>query len=63
MIIVETCPVCGSDLFNLCYATFPPVHSKYCMTCGWHWEESPQEVRRVPFTIPEEQMPEASEVE
>lgn len=31
--------------------------------CNGDWEENTQEVRRVPFTIPEEQMPEASEEE
>lgn len=49
MIIIETCPICGEDLFNYMIYTNPPVRKKECMACGWSWTGKQEEVVRVPF--------------
>lgn len=49
MIIIETCPKCGSDLINTVIATFPPIPRKVCPNCDWHWEGKQETIKRVPF--------------
>ena len=49
MIVIETCPCCGSDLYNLMLLSNPPTPKKECRTCGWSWTGKPEEVVRVPF--------------
>lgn len=49
MIIIETCPKCGHDLYDVVIATYPPIPKKECFNCGWHWEGKREEVIRVPF--------------
>lgn len=49
MIIIETCPICGEDLFECMLASNPPSYQKYCYACGWSWTSKPEEIIRVPF--------------
>lgn len=49
MIVIETCPVCGSDLQDLVVCTYPPIRQKYCWSCGYTWESEREEIVRVPF--------------
>ena len=49
MIIIETCPICGEDLFECLLTSNPPTYQKYCYACGWSWTSKPEEVVRVPF--------------
>lgn len=49
MIIIETCPKCGHDLYDEIIATYPPIPRKVCYNCGWSWEGQPEQVVRVPF--------------
>ncbi len=49
MIIIETCPKCGHDLFDSVICTNPPIPKKECHNCGWTWEGQREEVIRVPF--------------
>lgn len=49
MIIIETCPICGEDLFEYMIATNPPIPKKECLACGWSWTGKQEEVIRVPF--------------
>lgn len=48
--IIETCPKCGADLLPLVYATNPPITAWSCPQCGWHYEQKPEPIERVPFT-------------
>ena len=47
-IIVETCPVCGSDLIHLCLTTYPPINKTECPKCGWSITEH-ETIERVPY--------------
>lgn len=47
--IIETCPNCGSDLFDYMLASNPPIPKKECHACGWSWTGKREEVIRVPF--------------
>lgn len=49
MVIIETCPKCGHDLFDSVLYTNPPIPKKECLNCGWTWEGEPDQVIRVPF--------------
>lgn len=49
MIIIETCPKCGSDLQDYVITTFPAIPKKVCPNCGWKWEGIPEQPIRVPF--------------
>jgi len=49
MIIIETCPKCGHDLFDSVICTNPPIPKKECHNCGWNWEGKREEVIRIPF--------------
>lgn len=49
MYIIETCPECGRDLSNEVICTCPPIYCKVCYYCGWRWEETQEEIKRVPF--------------
>lgn len=46
--IIETCPKCGHDLFNLVLTSYPPIYKKECHNCGLSWSER-EEIIRVPF--------------
>lgn len=52
MRIIETCPVCGADIYNEVITTYPEIHVKRCTKCDWRWEETPEEVVRIPFVPP-----------
>lgn len=49
MIVIETCPICGEDLFNYMIYTNPPARKKECLACGWNRTFEKEEVIRVPF--------------
>lgn len=49
MIIIETCPICGHDLFEYVAASNPPIRTVECPSCGWIWTAEREEVIRVPF--------------
>ena len=50
MIIIETCPKCGHDLFDSVICANPPIPKKECHNCGWIWEgQREEEIVRVPF--------------
>lgn len=49
MIVIETCPKCGSDLFEEVICTYPPIPRKVCGNCGWSWTGGPEKIVRVPF--------------
>ena len=53
MRIIETCPVCGADIYDEVIDTYPPITIKRCSKCDWRWREWPEEVVRVPFVPPE----------
>lgn len=40
MIVIETCPKCGGDLFEEVICTYPPIPRKVCGNCGWSWTGS-----------------------
>lgn len=50
MIVIETCPVCGSDLHDLVVCTYPPISQKCCLSCGYTWESEREEIVRIPFS-------------
>ena len=52
MLIVETCPRCGTPLLDSVVATFPPIQQKNCPSCGWHWEGKPESVEYRTFQSP-----------
>lgn len=52
MIVIETCPECGSDLLNYVITCYPPIPVRYCPHCGWRHEDIRNEIIRVPFTPP-----------
>lgn len=52
MIIIETCPVCGADIYDCVIATYPSITIKRCTKCDWSWREEPDDVVRVPFVPP-----------
>jgi len=50
MIVIETCPKCGHDLFDSVICANPPIPKKECHNCGWSWEgQREEEIVRVPF--------------
>ena len=49
MIVIETCPVCGSDIQDVNLCTYPPIPAKQCPKCGWKWQGKQEEIVRVPF--------------
>ena len=50
MVIIYTCPKCGSDLIDLVITTNPPKSGKQCPNCGWHHiEESEEQEIRIPY--------------
>lgn len=54
MMVVYTCPKCGSDLEDLILATYPPRSMKRCTNpkCGWSYTEGDDVVVRIPYQIP-----------
>ena len=48
MILIETCPNCGSDLLTEVVTTYPPIYVTRCPKCGWN-HETRSEIVRVPF--------------
>lgn len=34
----EVCPVCGNNLFDICYTVIPPKYAKQCFNCGYTTE-------------------------
>ena len=49
MIVIETCPKCGSDLRDEVICTYPPIPRKVCWNCGWSWTGEREKIKRVPF--------------
>ena len=49
MRIIETCPVCGSDLYDEVIDVYPPIQRKICSKCGWSLAGRNEEVVRIPF--------------
>ena len=50
MILIETCPICGNDLVDMCYPTYPPQYGKECFQCGWKSDlVKKEEIVRVPY--------------
>ena len=49
MQIIYTCPRCGHDLIAISTASIPPIHSMWCMACGWSSEGEREEIIRVPY--------------
>lgn len=49
MIIIETCPQCGHDLFDSVIDVMPPIYRKEFLNCGWNSKEMQESVIRVPF--------------
>lgn len=47
--IMFTCPVCGNDLYDICYTSYPPKYGKQCMNCGWNSGVINEEITRVPY--------------
>ena len=47
--IIETCPKCGHDLFNMVITTYPPINRKVCQHCGWSWTGKIEPIKRIPF--------------
>ena len=47
--IIETCPNCGADLYDIVITTYPPIRAKRCLQCNWSWEEDRDDIIRVPF--------------
>lgn len=54
--VIETCPKCGHDLMNLVLTCNPPIPQKICNHCGWSWTGKREEVVRVPFKDPDEEL-------
>lgn len=52
MRIIETCPVCGADIYDCVIDTYPSITIKRCTKCDWSWREEPDDVVRVPFVPP-----------
>ena len=51
--IIHTCPKCGGDLEHIVFATYPPISSWRCPSCGWSFEQQ-QTIKRVPFETQKE---------
>ena len=60
MIIIVTCPECGSDLVDEMICTNPPIPRKRCPVCEWTWEGQREQVIRVPFIEYENNSPYAT---
>ena len=46
---IYTCPICGKDLIEMCYPTFPPMYGVECFNCGYKEETHRDSITRVPF--------------
>ena len=46
---IYTCPVCGKDLVEMVYPTFPPQYGVECFNCGFKEETYRDTVNRIPF--------------
>lgn len=54
MIIIDTCPKCGGQLYDEVICTYPPIPAKRCLKCGWSWEGKQEVVKLVRFELPNE---------
>lgn len=48
MIVIDTCPKCGTDLYEEVIDIYPPIYIKKCYNCGWSSEEK-EDVIRIPY--------------
>lgn len=46
---IYTCPVCGKDLVEMCYPTYPPQYGVECFNCGFKEDTHRETIERVPF--------------
>ena len=46
---IYTCPVCGKDLVEMCYPTFPPQYGVECFNCGYKEITHQDTINRIPF--------------
>ena len=54
MIVIETCPECGADLYDVVLTSYPPKSGKQCMSCGWSYiSDDTNDIVRIPFSPPE----------
>ena len=53
MIIIETCPRCGCDLYDTAVCTNPVIVKKECFKCGWSYSLAgdQEKVARIPFGV------------
>ena len=48
--IIYTCPICGNDLVDMCYPTYPPKYGKQCFNCGWKEDYISSEITKAPYS-------------
>ena len=46
---IYTCPVCGKDLVEMCYPTFPTQYGVECFNCGYKEITHKDTINRIPF--------------
>lgn len=47
--MIYTCPICGKDLVEMCYPTYPPKYGVECFNCGYTEDTYYDTTTRVPF--------------
>ena len=46
---IYTCPICGKDLMEVCYPTYPPQYGVECFNCGFKEDTYRDTIERIPF--------------
>lgn len=54
---IYICPVCGSDLIEMVYPTYPPKHGVECFNCGYKEVTYTDMIRKVPFKSEKRSVP------